>query len=71
LLLFNYPDGGCNTEIYTNPGTNAEYVEFESLSPLSKLPVGGQLQFVTKYFLFNRTEADPDAEAKKILNLPR
>jgi hypothetical protein len=71
LLLFMYPDGGCNTEIYTNPGTNAEYVEFESLSPLSKLPQGGQMQFVTKYSLFNRTETDPDAEAKKILNLPR
>jgi hypothetical protein len=71
LLSFMYPDGGCNTEIYTNPGTNAEYVEFESLGPLSKLPQGGQMQFVTKYSLFNRTETDPDAEAKKILNLPR
>jgi len=71
LPLSSYPDGGCNTEIYTNPGTNAEYVEFELLGPLSKLPVAGQMQFVTQYFLFNRTEADPDAEAKKILGLPQ
>jgi hypothetical protein len=47
------------------------YVEFESLGPLSKLPVGGQMQFLTKYSLFNRTESDPDAEARKILNLPK
>ncbi|HTL59620.1 MAG TPA: hypothetical protein VL361_28375 [Candidatus Limnocylindrales bacterium] len=71
LPLSSYPDGGCNTEIYTNPGTNAMYVEFESLGPLSKLPVGGQMQFVTKYNLFNRTESTPEAEARKILNLPR
>ena len=71
LPLSSYPDAGCNTEIYTNPGTNAPYVEFESLGPLSSLPVGGQMQFVTKYSLFNRTESDPEAEARKILNLPR
>jgi hypothetical protein len=29
-----YPDNGCSTEIYTNPGTNAPYVELESLGPL-------------------------------------
>ena len=67
----SYADGGCSTEIYTNPGTNAPYVELECLAPLSLLPVGTEMQFVTTYTLFNRSESDPEAEARKILNLPR
>ena len=70
LPVASYPDGGCSTEVYTNPGTNAPYVEMESLGPLSLLPVGAQMQFLTTYTLFHRTEADPEAEARKILNLP-
>ena len=69
--ITSYPDGGCNTEVYTNPGTNAAYVELECLGPLSLLPVGAQIQFQATYTLFNRTESDPEAEARKILNLPR
>jgi hypothetical protein len=63
----SYPDGGCDIEVYTNP--NAPYVELECLGPLSLLPAGGQIEFVTSYTLFHRSEADPDAEAKKVLNL--
>jgi hypothetical protein len=69
LPLASYPDGGCSTEVYTNPGTNAPYVELECLAPLSLLPVGAQTQCVCTYTLFNRSETDPEAEARKILNL--
>jgi hypothetical protein len=70
LPASSYPDGGCSTEIYTNPGTNAPYVELESLGPLYLLPVGAQKEFVTTYTLFHRTQTDPDAEAGVILNRP-
>ncbi len=70
LPASSYPDGGCSTEIYTNPGTNAPYVELESLGPLYLLPVGAQKDFVTTYTLFHRTQTDPDAEARIILNRP-
>ena len=71
LPITSYPDGGCNTEVYTNPGTNAPYVELECLAPLSLLPVGAQMQCVSTYTLFHRSESDPEAEARKILNLPK
>jgi hypothetical protein len=66
----SYPDGGCSTEIYTNPGTNAPYVELESLGPLYLLPVGAQKDFVTTYTLFHRNGSDPDSQARTILNGP-
>lgn len=64
-----YPDGGCNTEVYTNPGTNAAYVELECLGPFYRLGVGEQAEFSTSYTLFHRTETDANAEARKILGL--
>jgi len=70
LPASSYPDGGCSTEIYTNPGTNAAYVELESLGPLYLLPPGAKKDFVTTYTLFHRTQTDPDAEALSILNRP-
>ena len=63
-----YPDSGCSTEVYTNPGTNAPYVELECLGSLALLPVDSRMEFVTTYTLFRRTEADPDAEGARILN---
>lgn len=59
-----YPDGNSSTEVYTAQG----YFELEMLGSLAKLPVGGQMQFVTFYSLFHRTEATPDAEARKVLS---
>ncbi len=64
-----YPDNGCNTEVYTNLGTNAPYVELECLGPLRLLALGAEMRFVTVYTLFHRTEIDPEVEARKILNL--
>lgn len=63
----NYPDGNSSTEIYTVDGPNS-YVELEMMGPLSKLPVGGKMEFLTVYSLFHRTESAPDAEAQKILS---
>ena len=70
LTASSYPDNGCSTEVYTNPGTNAPYVELESLGPLYLLGVGQQKEFVTTYTLFHRTQSDPDAEARGILARP-
>jgi hypothetical protein len=59
-----YPDGNSSTEVYTAQG----YFELELLGPLAELPVGGQMQFVTVYTLFRRTEPTTDAEAQKVLS---
>jgi hypothetical protein len=59
-----YPDGNSSTEVYTDQG----YFELELLGPLSTLPVGGQMKFVTVYSLFRRTEPTTDAEAQKVLS---
>lgn len=61
-----YPDDGSSTEIYTNPG--APYIEHEFLGPLTKLPVGGRMEFLTTYILFNRVEANPETEARRVLS---
>ena len=60
-----YPDGNSSTEVYT---AGSSYFELEMLGPLEKLPVGGQMEFVTTYRLFHRTEVGTDAEAQKILS---
>ena len=65
-----YPDGNSSTEVYTATATQSPYFELEMLGPLSALPVGGKMEFVTTYHLFHRTEATPDAEAQKILYPP-
>ncbi|MGP8239553.1 MAG: hypothetical protein ACLQVW_29630 [Limisphaerales bacterium] len=59
-----YPDGNSSTEAYTAQG----YIELEMLGPVAQLPVGGQMQFVTVYSLFRRTEPTTDAEAQKVLS---
>ncbi|MGD0411122.1 MAG: hypothetical protein ABSC18_05415 [Verrucomicrobiota bacterium] len=70
LSQTNYPNGGCNTVIYTNPGTDAPYVELECFGPLRILPAGQTMEFVTTYTLFHRTDANPEVEARKVLGLP-
>jgi hypothetical protein len=64
ILGATYPDGNCSSEVYTAQG----YFELELLGPLATLPVGGEMQFVTTYSLFHRTETTPDAEVHKILS---
>jgi hypothetical protein len=43
-----YPDYGCNVETYTN----ADYVELESLSPLSQLAPGATATHTERWQLF-------------------
>jgi hypothetical protein len=64
----NYPNGGCNTVVYTNPNS-APYAEMEFFGSLSNLLSGQTLSFTTSYTLFNRTENDPELEGRKILGL--
>jgi hypothetical protein len=64
-----YPAGGCSTEVYTAQyGSSSPYFELELLGPISTLPVGGTMQFITTYSLFRRTEPTTDAEAQKVLS---
>jgi hypothetical protein len=63
----NYPDNGCSAEIYTNPDP-AKYIELETLGPLQVMKSGDRLAQTSTYTLLRRTENDPPAEAKRILN---
>lgn len=49
-----YPDGGCSVEIYTNSDPNM--LELETLSPLTHLEPGAQLEHVEHWFLFQGIE---------------
>ncbi len=60
-----YPDGNSSAEVYT---AGSSYFELELLGPLTNLPVGGQMEFVTVYSLFRRTEPSTGAEAQKVLS---
>jgi hypothetical protein len=61
-----YPDGGCVTEIYTNPGLE-NYVELETLGPLTAMEAGDRIEQTTSYTLLPRTTTDLGAEAVKAL----
>jgi hypothetical protein len=62
-----YPDGGCVTEVYTNPEPLA-YVELETLGPLATLNAGDRIERTTVYTIMARSTADAEAEARKILS---
>jgi len=70
LSKTNYPNGGGNTVFYGNNGTEAPYVELECFGPLTKLAPGQSVELLTTYYLFHRTETDPETDARKILGLP-
>ena len=61
-----YPDGGCVTEVYTNPDP-LKYVELETLGPLTTMEVGDRIRQTTTYTVTPRSERDPEAEARKSL----
>jgi hypothetical protein len=63
-----YPEGGCVTQIYTNPEPQP-YVELETLGPLTSLGVGDRIERTTLYTVFSRSMPDPEAEARMILNV--
>jgi hypothetical protein len=43
-----YPDGGCNFEVFTNP----DFIELESLGPLVELQPGEVVEHVERWRLF-------------------
>jgi len=61
-----FPDGGCVTEIYTNPDP-LKYVEFETLGPLATLHAGQRMARTTVYTLRARTRGDAETEARTFL----
>ncbi|MGA3371474.1 MAG: DUF4380 domain-containing protein [Terracidiphilus sp.] len=61
-----YPDGGCVTEVYTNPDP-LPYVELEAMGPLATLSAGDSVERTTTYTILARSTADAEAEAHKIL----
>ena len=62
-----YPDGGCVTEVYTNPDP-LPYVELEALGPLQAINVGDRTERTTAYTLTSRSTSDPEEEARKMLS---
>jgi hypothetical protein len=61
-----YPDGGCVTEVYTNPDP-LPYVELEVLGPLQAINAGERIERTTLYTLKSRSTSDPEEEARKML----
>jgi hypothetical protein len=62
-----YPDGGCVTEVYTNPDP-MKYVELETLGPLTTMNVGDRIEQTTSYTVMPRSTSDPQAEARRALS---
>ena len=59
-----YPDGGCLTQVYTNPDP-LHYVELETIGPLATMSVGERIQRTAVYTVSPRSPPDPQAEALK------
>jgi hypothetical protein len=57
-----YPDGGCITQVYTNPDPLA-YVELETLGPLTVMSIGDRIERTAVYTVSPRSTSDPRAEA--------
>jgi hypothetical protein len=57
-----YPDGGCLTEVYTNPDP-LKYVELETMGPLEKISIGGSIGRTTTYTVMPRRTSDAQSEA--------
>jgi hypothetical protein len=61
-----YPDDGCSAEVYTNADP-LPYVELELLGPLTRLAAGEKIERVSSYTLGRRTNPDPRADVKRLL----
>jgi hypothetical protein len=58
-----YPDGGCHTEIYTNPDP-LPYVELETLGPLTHMSIGDRIHHSATYTVTRRSTRDLLDEAQ-------
>ena len=59
-----YPDGGCLTEIYTNPDPLA-YVELETLSSLTTMSIGDRIPHIATYTVTHRSTRELLDEAQR------
>ena len=64
-----WPEQGSHAQIYTSPGDEMKYVEFELLSRLVSLSPGQHASLDVVYTLIPRTLPDSTAEARKVLQL--
>jgi hypothetical protein len=64
-----WPEQGSHSQIYTSPGDEVKYVEFELLDRLRDLKPGSKASFEAMYTLIPRTQSDPAAEARKVFQL--
>jgi hypothetical protein len=64
----DYPDGGCVTEVYTNPDPHA-YVELETLGPLATIAIGESIERTTTYTVMPRLLPDLDSDARRVFSL--
>jgi hypothetical protein len=60
-----YPDGGCVTEVYTNPDPQ-KYVELETMGPMVKIGSGDSIQRTTAYTALPRRTIAMETEAEEI-----
>jgi hypothetical protein len=60
-----YPDGGCLTEVYTNPDPQ-KYVELETMGSLEKIDAGESIGRTTLYTVLPRRALDVESEAENI-----
>lgn len=60
-----YPDGGCLTEVYTNPDP-LKYVELETMGPLENVGAGERIGRTTLYTVMPRRSPDVESEAENI-----
>jgi len=58
-----FPDGGCVTQVYTNPDP-LHYVELETIGPLTLMSIGDCIQRTSVYRVSRRSMADAQAEAR-------
>lgn len=60
-----YPDGGCLTDVYTNPDP-LQYVELETLGPLHLMAPGDCIHQNVRYTIFRRTEVECATQVRTI-----
>ncbi len=60
-----YPDGGCVTEVYTNPDP-LQYVELETLGPLTAMNPGDRIEQTAVYTVRPRSTTDLETEARNV-----
>jgi hypothetical protein len=62
-----WPKPGIRSQIYTNPGTDAKYVELEVFDHLRELRAGQRAMMKVAYTLSVRQEKDPEREIVRAL----